>query len=194
MIKYTEEEKAFLKSYIPGHSYIDVAAEFTNRFRLISAKQAMKFGCNHCICNGIDTKFKKGLIPHNKGVKGVCGKGCERTWFKKGKANINSKPVGAEVVTTDGYRKVKVAEPNVWKLKHHLVWEKAHGKIPKGHLIIFKDNNSLNCDLDNLMCISRAEQAVINNKGLNKYTDELKDVAINIAKLKIAVSKRKKEN
>ena len=85
-----------------------------------------------------------------------------------------------------------MAEPDVWKLKHHLVWEDAHGKIPKGHLIIFKDNNSLNCDLDNLMCISRAEQAVINNKGLNEYTNELKDVAVNIAKLKIAVSKREK--
>lgn len=194
MIKYTEEEKAFLKSFIPGHSYAEVAVEFTNRFRPISEKQAMAFGRNHHICNGLDTRFKRGLIPHNKGKRGICGKGCERTWFKKGALNPNTKPVGTEVITTDGYRKVKVAEPNVWKLKQHIVWEEVHGQIQKRHVIIFKDDNSLNCDLDNLICISRAEQAVINNKGLNKYTNELKDVALNIARLKIALNKRKRRN
>ncbi len=191
MIKYTEEEKEFLKSFIPGHSYIDVAAEFTNRFRPVNTEQIIAYAKHHRIRNGLDTRFKKGRVPHNKGVKGVCGKGCERTWFKKGAEALKTKPVGTEVVI-DGYLKVKVAEPNVWKFKHRLVWEKVHGEIPKGHLIIFKDNNSLNCDLDNLLCISRAEHAVINNKGLGKYMDELKDVVVNIAKLKIAVSKKKK--
>jgi hypothetical protein len=34
---------------------------------------------------------------------------------------------------------VKVAEPNVFKLKHRIVWEKANGPIPENHVIAFNN-------------------------------------------------------
>lgn len=33
---------------------------------------------------------------------------------------------------------------------HHVVWEAAHGPIPRGHKVAFKDGNHLNCTLENL--------------------------------------------
>lgn len=38
------------------------------------------------------------------------------------------------------------------------LWEQAHGPIPKGYNVQFKDGNSLNCTMDNLYLISKAKQ------------------------------------
>ena len=45
------------------------------------------------------------------------------------------------------------------KMKHRYVWEQAHGKIPDGYLVAFRDGNRQNCDLSNLYLISRQESA-----------------------------------
>jgi len=42
--------------------------------------------------------------------------------------------------------------------KHRYIWEQAHGPIPKGMNIQFKDGDTTNCVLDNLYLISRAAQ------------------------------------
>ena len=42
--------------------------------------------------------------------------------------------------------------------KHRWLWEQAYGEIPKGHNVQFKDNNPLNCVLENLYLITRDEQ------------------------------------
>ena len=59
-------------------------------------------------------------------------------------------------------------------------------------LLIFKDNNKLNIDLDNLMLISKAENAVINRAGDSVFTGQAKEVIVNLAKLKCATGKAKK--
>jgi len=43
------------------------------------------------------------------------------------------------------------------KFWHHVVWEQAHGQIPKGCVIHHKDGNPLNNDLANLECLTNAE-------------------------------------
>lgn len=52
------------------------------------------------------------------------------TRFKKGHVPKNHKPVGYERITRDGYIEVKTAEPNVFELKHRLVWIEHNGEIP----------------------------------------------------------------
>ena len=79
---------------------------------------------------------------------------------------MQTRPVGAECWHDDGYLWVKVAMPNKWQLKHHIVWEAVNGPIPKGHLIIFGDGDRKNFDVNNLICITRAELAVLNQKHL----------------------------
>jgi len=81
-----------------------------------------------------------------------------RIYFKDGnKMNIvlsnlalKFPPVGTEKIRSNKYIYVKVAEPDVWRAKHHLIWEEAHGPIPEGDRIYFIDGNIRNCDLSNL--------------------------------------------
>lgn len=84
---------------------------------------------------------------------------------------------------------VKVAEPNVWKFKHRIVWELAHGEIPANSVICFKDGNKLNCELDNLILLTRGELAIV-NKFFGNYTGELTLTGIALGKLKSIVSKK----
>jgi len=38
------------------------------------------------------------------------------------------------------------------------LWQQTYGEIPAVHIITHADNNPLNCDLSNLICLSRREQ------------------------------------
>lgn len=191
--KYTTEEREFLKSYIPGHTYKEIQAAFSEHFGWeISAGQVKGYMANHRINNGLNDHFPKGHIPHNKGMKGHCAPGCEKTWFPKGNMPAQHRPVGSEQIDKDGYVRVKVAEPNKWQLKHRYIWEQAHGPIPDKHIVIFRDGDRLNLDLGNLMLISMAENAVMNKTGLCRSAKELKDTAVILADVKIAASKAKK--
>lgn len=108
--------------------------------------------------------FKKGHTPATKGKKWDdymskekqenSRKGC----FKKGQKSWNQKPIGHERKDVDGYWLVKVAQPNVFRFKHHVVWEQHHGPIPKGIVISFKDGNPDNVTIDNLMAETKKEK------------------------------------
>ncbi|TXK52360.1 HNH endonuclease [Pontibacter qinzhouensis] len=50
------------------------------------------------------------------------------------------------------------------------VWRQEKGEIPEGFVIWFKDRNPLNCDIENLECISRAENAIRNSAAI-RLTD-----------------------
>lgn len=190
---YTEEEHAFMREFVPGHSYREIAATFTEKFGWeISIGQVNAYIGNHHLNTGRTGRFQKGQVPPNKGKKGVCAAGCEKTWFPKGNIPKNYRPIGSERISKDGYIEVKVADPNKWKLKHRIVWEKVNGPIPKGYIIIFRDNDKTNTDIDNLLMIKRGIHAVLNHTGLCEYSGEFKDTAVVIAELKAVTSKSKK--
>jgi RNA polymerase sigma factor (sigma-70 family) len=48
-----------------------------------------------------------------------------------------------------------------------VVWTDAHGPIPEGHQITFKDGDRTNCSLENLECLPVAEVVRRNHSGLN---------------------------
>lgn len=143
--------------------------------------------------SGLTGGFVKGHIPANKGKKGVCAKGCEKTWFKKGHKPYNRVPAGTEVMSTAGYLKIKIAEPNVWRFKHLIVWEKYHGKVPKGCCISFKNGDRYDCSIENLMCITRAEHAILNHEGMRSSSPELTETALVLAKVKHKIREIEKE-
>ncbi len=123
-------------------------------------------------------QFTSGHTPANKGKKmspELYAK-CAPTMFKKGNTPGNHRPVGSERVNVDGYIERKVAEPNKWECKHRIIWKQAHGDIPKGYNIQFKDGNPLNCTLENLYIISRAEQMQTQNSLMARYPKELQKV------------------
>lgn len=51
---------------------------------------------------------------------------------------------------------VKMAEPNTWTLRARVVWETAHGPVPRGKGIHHRDGDTLNDALENLELVSKA--------------------------------------
>lgn len=115
-----------------------------------------------------ETQFKPGMIPWNKGLKGVTFGGKE-TQFKKGNKPHNTKYDGA-ISIRDGYKNIRISESK-WKLLQREVWEQHNGPIPDGMIIAFKDGDSMNCDIDNLFMISREENMVRNS--IHRYPEEI---------------------
>ncbi|MDU0938780.1 MAG: HNH endonuclease signature motif containing protein [Clostridiales bacterium] len=194
MIKHTEEQHKFLREFIPGHTYKEIIEAFFDRFGIErTSAQIKSYIGNHKLSTGLTGRFEKGHIPANKGKKGYCSPGCEKTWFKKGHIPKNYRPVGSERVTQDGYVEIKVSDPNEWELKHRVVWEEANGPINKDECLLFRDNNRQNCCIDNLILVKRYEQVRMNQDGLFRFVGEEKDVAVNIARLK-SLTRRRRRN
>lgn len=193
MIRYTQEEKAFLIEYIPGRIASEVVEEFIKKFgKTISISQIRSFRKNNKINCGRDTRFKKGSVPANKGkrLSPEVYEKLSKTMFKKRQIPKNYRPVGSVRINVDGYIEIKVKDPNKWKLKHRVVWEESNGKIPAGMNLIFRDNNPLNTKLDNLMLVTRAENMEMNNIGAGACKNIEKEILLNSIRLKNAVKNK----
>lgn len=196
--KYTDDEAAFLREYAPGHSYKEITMEFNSRFpdRTRGINQIRAFLKNHHISTGRTGQFEKGHVPANKGKKGHCSKGCEKGWFKEGNVPINHNPVGTESCRKDkngkAYIHVKVAEPNKWRMKHILEWERHNGPVPKGMIVTFLDGDTLNTSIENLVMIDRGTHLRINQIHLRTKNPEINRSAFKIGELMAAIGKAKR--
>ena len=152
MRKYTDEEHKFFREFIQGHTIKEIAAEFNKIFEEpIKESQVKCYMGNHKISNGLKGYFKKGHVPYNKGKRVPTVGRMAETQFKKGNLPPNTKPVGYERITRDGYTEVKIAmrpspssKGDNFKYKHVLIWEERNGTVPAGHIVIFKDGNKQN--------------------------------------------------
>lgn len=157
--------------------------------------QVAAFYKNHRLDSGLTGRFEKGHEPVNKGMKGICYPGCEKGHFKRGHDPHNKTPIGTVRKKTDGYLWKKIGEGcREWKQLHIIIWEEAGRSIPESHHLIFKDGNKQNCTLENLMLVSRAENAIMNKCGLRFSTPEHTETGNIIAKIKIAQKNRRKNN
>ena len=124
--------------------------------------------------------FKKGLVPFNKGKKMAEYVSPEKisklkkTQFKKGQQPKNALYDNAVVKRKDKtgliYLYIRVKQGQWMPLQRH-IWEQENGPIPKAHNIIFKDRNTLNCNLDNLEMVSNAE--LLNRNSANRFGPEI---------------------
>lgn len=130
-----------------------------------------------------DGRLKKGVPSWNKGIPNSTG--FSSTRFKKGHKLSERVPVGYESLI-DGYVMIKYEANKPMRLKHHVVWESVRGVIPDNHVIAFKDRNALNCDIDNLVLMSRAELVRLAQSFIKYSTPETHETCILLAKLKDA--------
>lgn len=190
--KYTEEQRKFIRENVKGNSTAVITKKFNKKFNThLKTSQIKSYLGNHGLTNGLDMTFKKGKKPWNKGLKGVVTGG-KSTQFKKGHVPENHKPVGSERIDVDGYINIKTKEPSIWELKHRVVYEKHHGPIPEGMVILFLDQNRQNCNIDNLTLISKHQRLIINKQRLLQDNKDLNKTAVNIAKLQEKICKKKK--
>jgi len=195
---WTHEQKVFLRDHYPSSSQRDLLVLFNQQFQLnINLRQLKACLKNHNITCGRTGYFKKGSTPVNKGKK-FPGQ-INKTSFKKGDKPKNYKPVGHERVDRDGYVLIKVSDTGAWherwRHKHKVVWEKANGPIPKGHVLIFLDQNKLNISIENLQLITQAQLARMNQNKLFNRDPELTKSGLIIAEIygKVGALKRKEK-
>lgn len=205
--KYSEEVIEWLKLNHKGKSTIQCSKEINEIFDMRTTpdniqnlksrikkrdgfifEKARNDGC-----------IKKGNIPINKGKKWddyltkEQQEQCRKTTYKKGNIPCNHKPIGFERINVDGYIEIKVAEPNLFKLKHRVIYEQNFGEIPKDHIVIFADGNKQNLTPNNLILISKSENLILNSNKLRFNKEELTKSGVLIAKVIDKVNKVKNE-
>lgn len=166
--RWTAEEDRLLRAIYPDHDN-EYVAVYLHRSRCSVMARARVLGLRKRpeVYEALHRKgqFRKGQAPANKGRKietWMSAESIERSKqgrFKKGEFradNPSSRPDGWEKVYADGYVWMKVSGGKR-RAKHRWVWEQAHGPIPKGMVIRFKDGDRTNCALENLFMVSQAE-------------------------------------
>lgn len=192
-MKYLKEHEDFLRKH-ESTPRKELTKLFNAKFKTEVSSNGLEQKCRKiglvCPNNGC---FKKGSIPANKGTKGLTKR--NKTSFDFGNRPMNAKKVGSVVTRKDkngsSYMRIKIEEPNKWQMLHVYIYEHKHGKVPKGYCVIFKDKNTLNTRLDNLMLVSRDELARLNQKYAH-IDKSLKETALHVIKISKEIRKGEK--
>lgn len=113
--------------------------------------------------------------------------------FKKGHIPLRHVPIGSERIQ-NGHVLVKVAEPSIWKTKQRVVYEREHGEIPEGYIVIFADRNKRNYAPENLILLSKSEALIMNDNHLYKEEAELTKSGVLVAKIIDRTRKLERKN
>lgn len=188
---WSEEHLQLLRELYSDHRTADIARRIERSERSIYSK-AQQLGLKKSeafLASGLAgrldgvrggaTRFKKGHVTWNKGTNFTSGGRSAETRFKPGhrggKAAELYQPIGTERISKDGYLERKINDDmplqKRWRAVHLLVWESAHGSVPPGHAVSFKDRNKQNTALENLELVSRAE--LMRRNSYHQYGPEI---------------------
>ncbi len=196
--KYTPEMVEYLKAHAWKTSNEKLAELMTERFGMkFEVKNIKCIKANRHISSGLTGRFEKGQVSHNKGKHTPTVGRMAETQFKKGHRSQNSVPVGTVKKRDDGYLWIKWQDfrgRQNWKQLHRYIWELANGEVPKGYLVVFKDNNREHIALDNLELISMQQNVRMNQNGLrNLPVEGIFDTAKAVANLTIAIAEAERK-
>ena len=200
---WTEQEIKFLTDNYPDMKTADIAAIMNRPIGGVNGKAydlGLKKSFKHMKAlleieakklaeAGKQYQFKKGQVSHNKGQKmsKEMYEKCRRTMFKPGNKPGNIKKVGAERINYEGYTYVKLADAD-WVFKHRHIWEQVNGPVPANHVVIFKDNNMHNFDINNLQMISQKENMLRNT--IHQYPEQIQELIKLKNKLKKKINEK----
>lgn len=192
--KWSDEEKLYLAEITSGKHYREIQELMTAKFGYdYTTKQIGGAIKRYGLSTGFDGRFKKGDVPANKGTKGLTS--ANRTSFKKGQRPPNYRPIGSERINTDGYWEIKVSDIGKrWRMKHTVVYEHHHGKVPEGSVVIFLDGDKNNLNIENLHVVTRAQLAKLNQNNLIQKDAELTKTAINVVDVMMKINQLKKKD
>lgn len=191
--KFPEDLEGYIRSIASGRLKTEILDMVNDRYgNIMEMYQLRAYMTNHHIVSGLNCSFRKGHTPWNKYISYKAGGRSAETQFKKGGLPPTWKPVGSERIDRDGYTQVKVEEPDVWKLKHRVIWEQAHGEIPEGNMVTFKDGNKRNFDLNNLACITKSQNAVLCKMGLHGSGEGF-DTALRVVEVTMKANEKQRD-
>jgi phage domain-containing protein 1 len=189
---FTDEEHSFIHAHIRTHSTKWIAKEL-KRSSVTIRQEVHRLGYFELMKEKAEkSRYQKGRTPENKGVKmsPETYEKVKHTFFKSGHLPHNSLPDYTEVIRHEKktpYIYIKIPGKRKAIPKHRHLWEQAHGAIPKGHNIIFKNGNTLDCRLENLTCVSNEE--LMQQNTIHRYPVELKTAIKQISKIKKQLNK-----
>lgn len=151
--QYTEEMDRWLIDNIDNYSRKELVKAFNDEFHQRRTEDCLKAHCNR----ELKIYFKD-----------------NEDRYTKARSRVQQFPIGAETIR-NGYVWVKVADDcykatdyagyKNWKPKHQIVWEQQYGEIPEDKMIVFLNQDKLDCSLENLYAISKSANAImIKNK------------------------------
>lgn len=178
--RWTAADRRLLRKLYPDLPTVDVARRMGRsvpaiygRAQILGLRKSQAYLASPAACRlrrgdnvGAACRFQKGHVPANKGLRrpGWAPGRMADTQFKKGQFPVNRDPdfyvLGALRVNSDGYIDMRISfapGSTGWRGLHLILWEDAHGAIPKGHCLRFRDGDALNVELDNLELIPRAD-------------------------------------
>lgn len=172
-VKWTDEMIEWLKIHFEDDSYNRLAIKMNSIFN------------TKITGSSIEHKIARlGLMKSKDAIKRISLP--NKYSFKKGCVPVTKKPIGYERITPEGYTWVKVAEPDIFRAKHRVIYEQHYGKIPPGHKVIFADGDKSNFNIDNLVLVSAGEHCVLNTQNLRfKGCGEATKSGLLIAKIMI---------
>lgn len=203
--KWSDEEIEFIREHAMEMPCAELLKLVNNRFgknysleQLYRVKarcriKSLNIGCyRKGIRNSPETEFKKGHVPHNKGTHPPTVGRMAETQFKPGNMPHNHKPVGSERICY-GKIQIKIAEPKSWEWLATLIWQSVHKKaLPEGCIIRFANEDITDYSPENLVAITKAQNAVLNHLHIHTYDADSLKAALLICDLKMQQSKRKK--
>jgi len=146
------------------------------------------------------SQIKPGNVPVNKGKKmsSELRDKISHTFFKKGHSPENTLYDGAIVIrhnhkerNSPPYKWLRIAKGK-WVMLHRHIWAQANGKVPDGFIVVFKDRNTMNCDINNLELISFEENMKRNT--IHNYPEDIVKAVQTRSQLTKVINKIKNQN
>lgn len=190
--RWTAEEDAQLHALYPSAMPMDEIADALHRTVPAIRFRAVRNGLrrpmptaeqiNRLVRSGSSTRFAKGEKPWNKGWRHVSGGRSVETQFKAGGMPHNTKPIDSlRVAMGVLQRKIAMHGKNAserWRAEHELVWIAAHGPVPEGHIVRFREGMATTVaeqiTIERLECVSRAEH--MHRNSVQRLPAELRQV------------------
>lgn len=165
----TDEQKLFIEEYYPHHSVKDTVRAFNEKFSTDKKRYTMlNYARRHGLVVDEEIVTKSKRYPHRKG----------------GDSEKAEREIGD--VRFDG-RYWLVKTESGWKPCHRAVWEKHHGKVKKGHAVIFLDGDESNYSIDNLEEVPMSYLGMLELNGLRSKHPILTEAGILWCDLQTAI-------
>lgn len=197
----TPEEDDFIRRHTLAGQGQKWISEQLGRSGVTISKRQKELGLQNAVQrNARQSHYKKGITVWNKGLprsewnlSPEAEEAMKRGQFSAGMKPHNTLSDGVITIRRHKgrrYKHIRLSEGH-WVHYHRYLWEQAHGPIPKGYNVVFRDGDTMNCTLENLELISREKNMIRNSKY--HYPPEVVDTVVLHAKLKKKIKQKRKK-
>lgn len=160
--RYTKEFEDFVKKNVSKYSKEDFRLLLQDKFNISLSSEAFRRYLNR-------HKIKSKYIDYKK----------------SNVRNVYKSPIGSENITDEGVF-IKIAQPDKWRRKSRVMYEKYHNyKLKEEDYIIFLNKNNNDFSEQNLMKATQKEIAYLHNKKMFSSNPKLTKLGVLTAKLMI---------